>query len=308
MEFKKEPVSSKIMAYVFLTIAGIINATGVVLFLVPLKIIDGGFSGTSYLISSFTEKYGLTLSLVLLILNFPVFIFGYKKLGWSFIFRSLFTISVYSGFAALYKIIPGWVEGNANNSSLVTGTDFFLTAVFGGLLSGIGSGLTIRNGGALDGIEVLSVIFAKKIGISVGTFVMIYNLVIYIIAGVLFKAWIIPLYSIVAYFIGLKAVDFIVDGIDMAKGCLIITELPKEMCSALSDEFGRGITVMEAKGYYSKENKAVIYIVINRFQINKLKRIVKNIDNNSFVTISNISDVLSKTVSNDSNPTMVVPK
>ena len=96
--------------------------------------------------------------------------------------------------------------------SPLAGSDLLLCAIFGGVISGVGSGLTIRFGGAIDGIDVLSVTFAKKIGISIGTFVMVFNTVLYIICGIAIDSWILPLYSIVTYFVGAKTIDYIVEG------------------------------------------------------------------------------------------------
>ena len=109
-------------------------------------------------------------------------------------------------------------------ASPLAGTDLLLCALFGGVISGIGSGLAIRFGGAMDGIEVMAVIFAKRLGMTVGTFVMIYNVILYIICGIVLDSWILPLYSIVTYIAALKTIDYIVDGIDRAKCAIIITE------------------------------------------------------------------------------------
>ena len=161
------------------------------------------------------------------------------------------------------------------------------------MLSGIGSGMAIRYGGAMDGIEVLAVIFAKRIGITVGTFVMVYNILLYVIAGVLLDSWILPLYSIVTYGAALKTIDFIVEGLDRSKAAMIITEQPNEMCQKLSDEFECGITTFGAKGFYSDSEKTVIYIIVNRFQIGKMKRIVHEFDPLAYVTITEVADVFS---------------
>ena len=102
-------------------------------------------------------------------------------------------------------------------ASPLAGTDLLLCALFGGVISGIGSGLAIRYGGAMDGIEVMAVIFAKRADVTVGTFVMVYNIILYIICGCVLQSWVLPLYSIVAYSAALKTVDFIVEGIDRAR-------------------------------------------------------------------------------------------
>jgi len=166
-----------------------------------------------------------------------------------------------------------------------------LCAVFGGVISGLGSGLAIRYGGAMDGIEVMAVIFAKRIGITVGTFVMIYNVALYIICGIVIQSWILPLYSIITYAAALKTVDFIVEGLDRSKCAMIITVKPDEICNALSEAFESGMTKIQAYGGYSNTEKTMIYFVVNRFQVVKLKEIVHDIDVTAYITISEVADV-----------------
>ena len=184
----------------------------------------------------------------------------------------------------------------SSTASPFAGRDLLLCALFGGLISGIGSGMTIRLGGAIDGIEVMAVIFAKRLGLTVGSFVMVYNVLLYIAIGCIFQSWTLPLYSIVTYGVAIKAVDFIVEGLDKAKSAMIVTEKAGEISSTLSEAFGRGITLIEAKGYYSGADQTVIYFVVNRFQIAKLKALVTEIDPNAFITISEVSDVLGRSV------------
>ena len=135
-------------------------------------------------------------------------------------------------------------------------------------------------------------IFAGHIGISVGSFVMIYNLALYIVAGVVLNSWILPLYSIVAYAAASKTVDYIVGGLDRAKSAMIVTSRPKEICAALSEAFQCGLTVIQAKGYYSNQDKTVVYIIVNRFQVGKMKNIVREQDPKAYVSISEVSDVM----------------
>lgn len=274
-----------------LLIAGIINAFGVTVFLSPVKLYDSGISGTSMLLSQVTPEY-LTLSIFLVILNVPLFIFGLKRQGLSFTVYSLFAVSVYSlGAWLITDVLP--IDVSA--ASPFAGDDLLLCAIFGGLISGVGSGLTIRYGGAIDGIEVMAVIFAKKLGISVGTFVMIYNVILYVIAGVVIQSWILPLYSIVTYAAALKTVDFIVEGIDRSKGVMIITEKPEAVSDALMMEFERGTTLISAKGGYSNKNKTVIYFVVNRFQVSKMRNIIHEIDPKAYLTITEVADVFKGT-------------
>ncbi len=289
-EFKTELKQLSIKNFLMLTLSGTINAVGVTMFLSPLHLYDSGFSGTAMLLEELTPSY-LTLSIFLLILNIPFFLYGYKKQGLAFTVYSVYAVIIYSLASYLIRdIFPVDVA----TSSPFAGTDLLLGAAFGGLISGIGSGLTIRFGGAIDGVEVMAVIFAKKLGITVGTFVMAYNVVLYIVVGVVMHSWILPLYSIVTYYVALHAVDYIVEGFDKAKAAMIITTKPKHISQALSEEFGSGITLWEGHGYYSDKEKTVIYFVVNRFQIGKMKTIVQQNDENAFISITEVADVLGR--------------
>lgn len=272
-----------------LTIAGIVNAFGITLFLAPVKLYDSGISGTSMLLSQITPEY-LSLSIFLLVLNVPLFLYGLKKQGAVFTCYAIYTVAVYSLTAWLITDI---LPVDVSIASPLAGTDLLLCALFGGVISGIGSGLAIRFGGAMDGIEVMAVIFSKRLGITVGTFVMIYNIVLYIICGFVIQSWILPLYSIVTYAAALKTVDFIVDGFDRAKCAIIITVQPNEICKALSDTFESGTTRLKAKGGYSNTDKTMIYFIVNRFQVTKMKNIVHEIDPTAYITISEVVDVFS---------------
>ncbi|MBE6933889.1 MAG: YitT family protein [Ruminococcaceae bacterium] len=273
--------------FLFLLLAGCINAIGVTIFLAPVKLYDSGISGTAILLSQITPAY-LTLSVFLLLFNIPLFLFGLKKQGAVFTVYSLFAVAVYSVVAWL---ITDVLPIDVSIASPLAGQDLLLCALFGGIISGIGSGLTIRNGGAIDGIEVMAVIFSKRLNITVGTFVMLYNVVLYVICGIVKQSWILPLYSIVTYAAGLKTIDFVVEGFDRSKSVMIVTEKPKEISEALMEEFKCGTTSMSATGGYSNTEKTVIYFVVNRFQIYKMRNIIHTIDPKAFVTISEVADV-----------------
>lgn len=288
MNIKQELKSLRINNFLCLLCAGIINAIGVNMFLAPVSLFDSGFSGTSMLLASITPEF-ITLSIFLVVLNVPFFIYGLKKQGLAFTIYSIFAVLVYS--LASY-IINSVLPIDVSTHSPIAGTDILLCAIFGGIISGIGSGLTIRFGGAIDGVEVMAVIFAKRIGITVGTFVMAYNVVLYIAAGIITHSFILPLYSIITYAVGLKTIDFIVEGLDKAKSAIIITAKEDAVSKKLSEAFGTGVTYLNAHGYYSKEQKTMIYFVINRFQIGKLKAVVSQADPDAFVTINDVSDVL----------------
>lgn len=271
----------------FLILAGIINAIAVTIFIAPVQLYDSGVSGTSILLSQITPDM-FSLSFFLLVLNVPLFLYGLKKQGIVFTIYAIFTVIIYATVAWLITDI---LPVDVSIASPLAGTDLFLCAVFGGVMSGIGSGMAIRYGGAMDGVEVIAVIFAKRLGLSIGSFVMIYNVFIYIVCGFVIESWILPLYSIVTYVAASKTVDFIVDGLDSAKSAMIVTTKPNEVAQVISDEFKIGLTIIEAKGYYSNENVTILYAVVNQFQTVKMKALIKSVDRNAYVTITVVSDI-----------------
>ena len=272
-----------------LTVAGLINAFGVTFFLAPVKLYDSGISGTSMLLSQVTPEW-MSLSVFLLLLNVPLFVYGLKKQGVHFTVYALYTVAMYSLFAFLINDV---LPIDVSMASPLAESDLLLCALFGGLISGAGSGLAIRFGGAMDGIEVLAVIFAKQIGITVGTFVMVYNVVLYVICGLMLQSWILPLYSIVAYMAALKTVDFIVEGFDRSKAAMIVTSNPEAVCKALSEEFGSGMTLLKAQGFYSGSDTTAVYFIVNRFQVGRMKNVVHECDPKAYISITEVASVYS---------------
>ena len=278
--------------FVGLTIAGIINSIGVCLFLSPLNIFDGGFSGTSVFLDKLTSSF-LPMAFFLVVLNLPFFFLGRKRIGFEFLVYSLYAVGVYSVCAYLInEVLP--IDVSSGVSPIVH-DDLVLGALFGGLLSGVGSGLVMKFGGALDGVEVMSLLFSKRLGMSVGVFIMCYNAVLFIATPFCLSiSWVLPLYSLVAYFVGLKTIDFIVEGFEKGKAALIITDGARAdaLAKDLSNTLKRGITVMDAQGYYSGADKKMLYVVVNRFEIARLKEIIAELDETAFVSIIEVSEIM----------------
>lgn len=262
------------------------------MFLAPVRLYDSGISGTSMLLSGITPEI-FSLSFFLVLLNVPLFLYGMKKQGGLFTFYAIYTVCIYSIAAWL---ITDVLPVDVSFTSPLAGDDLLLCALFGGVISGIGSGLAIRFGGAMDGVEVMAVVFAKKLGITVGTFVMVYNVILYVICGFVFKSWTLPLYSIITYGAGLKTIDFIVEGLDRSKAAMIITTKSDEICAALSEEFGTSATKISATGSFSGTEKTVVYFVLNRFQIGKMKSIVHLLDPSAYITINEVADVFKSNI------------
>ena len=287
-KIKSELKELKGLNFLILFIAGTINAFGVTIFLFPVKLYDSGVSGLSMLLDQITPAQ-FTLSFFLLLINLPIFLFGLKKQGLAFTLYSIFTVSVYS---LVSYLIMNVLPIDVDFISPLAGTDLLLCAIFGGVISGVGSGLTIKFGGAIDGIDVLSVLFSAKLGISLGTFVMIFNTLLYITCGLIIASWILPLYSIVTYYAGSKTVDFVVEGIDRSKCAMVVTTKAEEITDSLSGQFASSGTIVDATGGYSKEKKEIVYFIVNRFQIYKMKTIVHDIDSSAFISLHEVSDII----------------
>ena len=269
----------------WMIVAGVVSAFGITCFLSPMHLYDSGIAGTSLLLSQLTPPW-CSLSLFLVILNVPLMLYGLKKQGVAFTVYSVFAVVVYSVTALIIEY-----ETNLESGSPIAGTDILLCAVFGGLICGAGSGIAVRHGGAIDGIEVMAVIFAKSLNLTVGTFMMIYNICLYIICGLVFQSWVLPLYSIVTYYVALNTIDFIAEGLDRSKSVMIITEKGDEVSKVLMQEFGSGTTIIPAKGGFTSKERTVVYFVVNRFQIARMRQLVHRADPHAYLTISEVADI-----------------
>lgn len=269
----------------WMIVAGVVSAFGITCFLSPMHLYDSGIAGTSLLLSQLTPPW-CSLSLFLVILNVPLMLYGLKKQGVAFTVYSVFAVVVYSVTALIIEY-----ETNLESGSPIAGTDILLCAVFGGLICGAGSGIAVRNGGAIDGVEVMAVIFAKSLNLTVGTFMMIYNICLYIICGLIFQSWVLPLYSIVTYYVALNTIDFIAEGLDRSKSVMIITEKGDEVSKVLMKEFGSGTTIIPAKGGFTSKERKVVYFVVNRFQIARMRQLVHRADPHAYLTISEVADI-----------------
>ena len=169
--------------------------------------------------------------------------------------------------------------------------DLFLAAIFGGIIVGLGVGLIIRSGGSLDGTEIVAIILDKKSVFSVGEVVMFINLFILSGAGLLF-GWDKAMYSLVAYFVIAKMIDVVVQGLDESYAVMIVTNEPDKINVALAERLGRGVTLLYGEGGYTGEEKKVLYSVVTRLEVNKLKETVLSIDENAFVTINAVHDIV----------------
>ncbi|RFU61218.1 YitT family protein [Peribacillus glennii] len=260
---------------VLITIGALLMATGLEIFLVPNQVIDGGVTGISIMLSHIT---GVQLGIFLFLLNLPFVYLGYKQFGKTFAISTVYGIIMLSIFASFFHPIPPFTQ------------DILLATIFGGIFIGVGVGLVIRSGGALDGTEILSIVISKKVPFSVGEIVMFINLFILGAAGFVYT-WDRAMYSILAYVIAVKAIDTVVDGLEQSKSVWIISDEATEIGDAISKRLGRGVTYLPGEGAFSGDFKKVIFCVITRLEESILTTIVEEIDSQAFLAIADIAEV-----------------
>ncbi|MFX4262714.1 YitT family protein [Pelotomaculum propionicicum] len=273
---KKNMVFRIIKKYFFLMVGAVLASVGLEIFMVPNNIIDGGIVGISIISSTLTN---LPLGAFIFFLNLPFLFIGYKQIGKTFVISTLFSVTVLSIGVTILHPIPGLTK------------DVLLAAVFGGIVLGLGVGLIIRYGGSLDGTEIVAIILDKRTGFSIGEIVMFFNIFILSSAG-LFFGWDKAMYSLLAYFIAFKMIDITVEGLDESKAVMIVSEKPEQIAEMLMARLGRGVTFLDGRGGYSGESKSVLYSVITRLEIAKLKAIVDEVDEGAFITISDVHEVM----------------
>ncbi|MBV7504748.1 YitT family protein [Bacillus sp. sid0103] len=275
IQHRKLPLRKIILRAIAITIGAILMATGLEIFLVPNHVIDGGITGISIMLAHIT---GWKLGIFILILNLPFVYMGYKQMGKTFAISTVYGIIVLSIFTSFFHPIPAFTD------------DILLATVFGGMILGIGVGVVIRNGGALDGTEILALLITKKVPFSVGQIIMFINIFILGAAGFVFS-WDRAMYSLLAYVIASKAIDTVVAGLEESKSVWIISDEAEEIGNAINARLGRGVTYIKGQGAFTGDNKKVIFSIITRLEESKLNTIVQDIDPSAFLAIGDISEV-----------------
>jgi uncharacterized membrane-anchored protein YitT (DUF2179 family) len=270
---------AKHLSDVFLMLMGVFSAGfGLKGFLIQNDFIDGGVTGISLLTNSQTN---IPLSVLIILFNLPFLFLGYKQISRTFSLKSMLAITA---LAIVVALVP---------YPKIT-SDKVLVAVFGGVFLGGGIGLTIRGGGVIDGTEVLAIYLSRKISLSVGDFILIFNILIFSIAAYLLTIEI-ALYSILTYLAASRMVDFILEGIEEYTGVTIISTHSQQIMHMIQNQLGRGLTVYSGrKGFgksgLSNQNIDIIFTVITRLEINRLTSEVNRIDPRAFIVMQSIKD------------------
>lgn len=258
-----------------LTIGAIIYSAGLNLFLIPNHIIDGGITGISLLVQALT---GVPFSLLIVVLNLPFFYLGYRRLGAGLSVSSTYAIVVLSLFSSIFEEMKPAT------------TDPFLSTIFGGIIIGIGVGIVIKSGGSTDGTEIVAIWMDSKSSFSVGEIIMFFNFFILGAAGFVFS-WNSAMYSLIAYFICSRMIDAVSTGLDSSKGIFIVTTEYDKVSDAIVHDMHRAVTRLHGQGGFLKDDKDVLYCVVTRLEVTKLKQVVHGIDPSAFLSVFDVQEV-----------------
>ena len=268
-----------LLDYLWLATGAFVAALGIDCFLLPNHFIDGGVTGVSMLL---TQKTGVPLAVFLVLLNGPFVLIGHRLIGRTFAIKSFFAIAA---LALAVEVIP-FPKATEDN---------LLGAVFGGCFVGAGVGLAIRNGGVLDGTEILAVVLSKRTFATVGEIILGLNVVIFALAA--FALGVEPaMYSVLTYFTASKTIDYLLHGIEAYNGVTIVSDLNTEIRAAILTELGRGVTIFRGRGGYSTVERDVLYCVVTRLEMTRLEALVMAKDPGAFLVIAPVHEVTGGTL------------
>ncbi len=263
----------------FLALLGILSASvGLKAFLLPNSYLDGGVTGVSLLVNKLTN---IDISILILVINIPFVLLGYRQISKFFAFKSLITI-VALAVAVHFVELPTITDDN------------LLIAVFGGLLLGAGIGFAVRGGTVIDGTEILAIYLSKKFRTTIGTVILIFNVILFSVAAVLIN-FEVALFSILTYITASKTADYIIHGIESYIGVTIISEQNETIRIAITEQMGYGATVYKGKRGFRKDihtdpSIEILHTVVTRLEINRIHSIVSKIDESAFIIEYPIND------------------
>jgi uncharacterized membrane-anchored protein YitT (DUF2179 family) len=262
-----------------ITAGTLLVALSLNIFLIPYGFLAGGVTGLSLV---FFYLFGIPVYLTILLLNIPIFWWGLKEINRHFLLYSLI------GTMALAFFQPA-----TQNMTRPLEIDLILAAIFGGALSGAGFGLVIRGHGSTGGTDIVAVILRKRMNLGIGEVGFIANLLVIAVSLVFFHLNI-GLYTIVSMFVTSQVTDAVISGLNTSKSVIIVSNLPMQIGRRIIDEMHRGVTYINGKGAFTREEKIIVNCVTNRFEVAKLKKIVAETDPNAFVYITDASEVMGR--------------
>lgn len=257
-------------------LGAIIAAYGLESVLIPNQVSDGGVTGLSIVGS---QLFGFPLGLLIALLNIPFVFLGYKQIGKSFALYSILGIATLAVSTSLMHHVPTIIHG-----------DTLLITVVGGIILGFGMGLALRNGGALDGIDMLAVLLSRRMPFGTSDLILFLNVFVFAIVSTVFGLQGAFL-SAIAYYIATKVIGIVEEGLSGSKMYKIITSEPEDMVETIRDRLGRSSTYSIVQGAYSSEQFKEITCIINRLEDSKMKEIILEIDPSAFVTVYEVAEV-----------------
>ncbi len=291
MSLKK--VAAFIKVYFLITFGAAITALAINIFLVPYKIAPGGLSGLATVIF-YLSGGRFPVGTVMLIINIPLFIMGYKFIGRHFFIRTLYgtiMLSVIIDLTESYSaVLAKKILVNGGGTSA---PDILLYSIIGGFVSGIGLGIVLKMEATTGGTELAAKLLNKPIkNLTIGQILLAIDALIIVFAIIAFNSVLIGLYSLVSLFITTKVIDAMVEGVDYARAVLIISEHQEEIAKRIIIEMDRGVTELKGRGVYSGKDKNVLLCVLSRNEIQHLKEIVHALDSDAFMILADVREVL----------------
>jgi len=280
--------------YIWIILGSVITAAGINIFLVPFKIAPGGVSGIAtviYHLSGGRFPVGITM----LVLNIPLFIFGYRYIGRRFIVRTLFgTVFLSAVIDASAPFTNIFVEKYISTvDGIQDSPDLLLYAIFGGVLTGAGLGLVFRSGATTGGTDLAARIVHHFLQhISMGKLLLIIDGAVVVFAMISFNSFLLGLYAIASLYVSSKLIDTILEGVNYAKAVYIISDKYKIIAERIMKEMDRGVTMLEGRGMYTNRERHVLFCVINRIQLTDLKKLVMEVDEKAFVILMDVREVV----------------
>ena len=258
----------------------LVQAVGMVVFMVPANLISGGITGLAQVINHLT---GWPIGVLTLLGNIPIMILGWRYLGkLQFAVRTVAAIFLFSLFTDLiYFIFP--------NPALTD--DIFLNTVFGAVIMGLGFGIVYLGGGTSGGTDIIVRILNQRLGVSITAAYMVSD-TLSILLGALIFGWKLGLYAIIVVYISGKAAEVISEGNSSFRQAYIISDAYEKIARAILEDMDHGVTILHGEGGYSGKRKEVLYCVINRSEVNALKRLVAQADPDAFVIMAQANEVL----------------
>jgi uncharacterized membrane-anchored protein YitT (DUF2179 family) len=278
--------------YLWIIIGSAITAAAINIFLVPYKIAPGGVTGIATVIFYLAGEI-VPVGTIMLILNVPLFIFGYRYIGRRFFVRTLISTILLSVMIDLFEPFTTMLTEQLALEKLTEGPDYLLYSIFGGFFMGLGLGLVFKSGATTGGTDLGARIMHHFMPwLTMGKALLIIDSAVIIFAAIAFRSFILALYSILALYISSKIIDVILEGMNFAKSVFIISDHADTIAADIMKELDRGVTALKGIGMYSGNEKKVLYCVLQRNQLQELKTLVKRTDPLAFIILSEVTEVL----------------